>query len=122
MIYQGTLLRVVDNSGAKFAQCIKVLRKTPTGRARLGDKIVVVIKKAIPDKKVRAHEIHRAIIVRDPNWVRRPDGTYIKFINPGLVILKKDGSPIAKRILGPVSKELRKRGHLKIISIASLAI
>jgi len=122
MVYKGTLIRVIDNSGAQFAQCLKILHKTPTSKANLGDKLTVVIKKIIPGKKVKLHEIHKAIIVRNPNWMRRGDGSYIKFINPGIILLKKDGTPLAKRILGPVAKELRTKGYLKIISISSIAI
>jgi len=122
MVYKGTLIRVIDNSGGQFAQCLKILRKSIKSRGRLGDKLTVVIKKALPGKKVHSHEIHKAIIVRDPNSMRRADGSYLKFINPGIIILKKDGTPLAKRILGPVAKELRNKGHLKIISISSIAI
>jgi len=122
MIYQGTLLRVIDNSGARFALCIKVLQKIPSRRARLGDKVKIVVKIATPHKKVGKHQIHTALIVRDSHQVYRSEGSYIRFIKAACVILKKDGQPLAKRILGPVSKELRKMGHIKIISISSLAI
>jgi len=122
MIYQGTLLRVIDNSGARFALCIKVLRKTPSSRARLGDKVIIVVKIATPDKKVGKSQIHTALIVRDSNQLYRKEGSYIRFTKAACVILRKDGHPLAKRILGPVSKELRRMGHLKIISIASLAL
>jgi len=122
MVYKGTLIKVVDNSGAKYAQCLKVLKKSSKSKGRIGDKITVVVKKAYPKKKIRNHEIHQAIIVRHPNWTRRKDGSYIKFINPGIAILKKDGSPVGKKIIGPVAKELRNQGHLKIISISSIAI
>lgn len=122
MIYKGTLIRIVDNSGGQYAECLKVLKKSTKSKGRVGDKLTVVIKHALPGKKVKNHEIHTAIIVRDPNWQRRQDGSAIKFINPGAIILKKDGTPLAKRILGPVAKELRTKGHLKIISISSIAI
>ncbi len=122
MVYKGTLIKVIDNSGAQFAQCLKILHKSIRSKASLGDKMTVVIKKAMSGKKVHKHEIHQAILVRSPNWVRRPDGSSIKFINPGVILLKKDGTPIAKRILGPVGKELRNKGYLKIISISSIAI
>lgn len=122
MVYKGTLIKVIDNSGGKYAQCLKILRKSTGSRGILGDKLTCVIKKAYSGKKVREHEIHKGIIVRDPNSMRRMDGSYLKFINPGIIILKKDGTPLAKRILGPVAKELRKKGHLKIISISSIAI
>jgi len=122
MIYQGTMLLVIDNSGARYALCIKVLAKKPTSRAHLGDHVIIVVKIANPDKKVRRGQIHTALIVRDNQNYRRPDGSYIKFNIPACVILRKDGTPLAKRILGPVSKELRELGHLKIISIATTAL
>jgi large subunit ribosomal protein L14 len=122
MIYQGTVLRVTDNSGARFALCIKVLHKKPTQCAHLGDKIIIVVKIATPNKKVTKHQIHTALVVRDAKQIYRKEGSYIRFIKPACVILRKDGHPLAKRILGPVSKELRKLGHLKIISISSLAL
>lgn len=122
MIYQGTILRVIDNSGAQYAQCIKVLHKIPKSRAKLGDKIIIVIKRAIPKKRVKKHEIHKAIVVRDSMQQRRKEGSYIKFIESACIILNKTGQPLAKRIIGPVAKELRKKGHLKIISLAAQAI
>jgi len=122
MIYQGTMLRVIDNSGARYALCIKVLKKRPKSRASLGDKVIIVVKVAIPEKKVRKGQIHTAIIVRDSKNYCRSDGSYIKFDEPACVILRKDGQPYAKRILGPVAKELRKLGHLRIISIATIAL
>jgi large subunit ribosomal protein L14 len=122
MIYQGTLLRVIDNSGARYGLCIKVLKKSPRSRARLGDKIIIVVKRANPEKKVRKAQIHTALVVRDSQNYRRLDGSYIKFDESACVILRKDGQPLAKRILGPVAKELRRLGHLKIISIATIAL
>ncbi len=122
MIYQGTILRVIDNSGARYALCIKVLHKNPKCRARLGDKIIVVIKKAIPGKKVKTHNIHKAIVVRDPSFFSRTDGSLLKWIGGACILINNIGQPLGKRILGPVSKELRKMGHLKIISISSQAI
>jgi len=121
MIYAGAVLAVIDNSGARYAQCIKILGKSTT-RGRLGDKIVIVVKIATPKKKVAKHQIHKAIIVRDSKPLYRKDGSYITFDKPACVILKKDGQPLAKRISGPVCKELRNLGHVKLISIASLAL
>ncbi len=122
MIHQGALLRVIDNSGARFALCIKILHKIPTGCARLGDKVIIVVKIATPNKKVRKSQIHTALIVRNSRQVYRREGSYIRFDKAACVILKKDGTPLAKRILGPVNKELRKMGHIKIISISSIAL
>jgi len=120
MIITGTTLRVIDNSGARYAQCIKVLRNHR--RAKLGDKIIVAIKRATPNKRITKHQIHKALIVRNPTWLRRKDGSLLKWAQGACVLINKQNAPLGKRILGPVSKELRLLGHLKIISIASLAI
>jgi large subunit ribosomal protein L14 len=120
MILSGTILRVIDNSGARFAQCIKILKKHKT--AKLGDKIIITIKKAIPNKKVKTHQIHTALVVRNSGWLRRKDGSYLKWVPGACVIVNKQNAPIGKRINGPVAKELRLQGHLKIISISSIAI
>lgn len=122
MIYHGTKLRVIDNSGARFALCIKVLRKKPTCRARLGDTVTIVVKEHTPGKKVGKGDICKAIIVRDSKYKVRKEGAALRFINSACVLVKKDGTVLAKRILGPVSKELRNMGHLKIISLSSLAL
>jgi large subunit ribosomal protein L14 len=118
----GQVLNVIDNSGARRAMCIKVLKKNPKCRARLGDYIIVVVKRATPGKKVRTHQIHRALLVRDSKPYYRKQGAYIKFSQAACVILKKDGQPLAKRIHGPVCKEIREMGHIKIISLSSLAL
>jgi large subunit ribosomal protein L14 len=122
MIYQGTLLRVIDNSGVRYGTCIKVLHKRPTCRARLGDKVIIAAKIVIPDRKIKKKDILKALIVRDSNQVYRKEGSYMRFTKAACVVLRRDGTPLAKRILGPVSKELRKMGHIKIISISSLAL
>lgn len=110
------MLRVIDNSGARYAQCIKVLRKSPRARARLADVVIVVVKIATPGKRVKKSQIHKAIIVRDSKPYNRKDGSSIRFDIPACVILK-NGLPLGKRILGPVAKELRNLGHLKLISM-----
>jgi len=117
----GSILNVIDNSGARKAMCIKVLNKNPKCRARLGDKIIVVVKRATPGKRVRTHDIQRALLVRDTQPYYRKQGAYIKFSKAACVILKKDGQPLAKRIHGPVCKEIREMGHIKIISLSSRA-
>lgn len=122
MIYQGTLLPIIDNSGARLASCIKVLNQRPLSRAHLGNNVVVAIKVATPHKKVGKSQIQRALVVRDSKQKYRKEGSYIKFERGAGVIVRKDGQPLAKRILGPVSKELRNMGHVKIISLATLAL
>jgi len=122
MIYQGTYMRVIDNSGALTAMCVKVLHKAPTSPAYLGDKVIVVVKTVISGKRVARSQLHRALIVWSPVNLRRKEGTYIKFAVPACVLLKKDGQPLANRVRGPVYRELRALGHLKIVSIASIAL
>jgi large subunit ribosomal protein L14 len=120
MIISGTLLRVLDNSGGRYGLCIKVLRRRKV--ANLGDKIVITIKSAVPGKRVKMHQIHKALVVRASTWTRRIDGSYLKWIHGACVVMNKQNLPVAKRILGPISKELRLQGHLKVISIAALAL
>jgi large subunit ribosomal protein L14 len=120
MIVTGTILKVIDNSGARYAQCLKILRNQKY--AKIGDKIIITVKKATPNKKVKTHQIHKALIVRNSRYARRKDGSYIKWIQGACVLINKQNAPIGKRILGPISKELRNMGHLKIISIASIAL
>ena len=110
MIQMQTVLNVADNSGAKKVQCIKVLGGSKRKYASIGDVIVVSIKEAIPQAKVKKGEVARAVIVRTSREVKRPDGSYIRF----------DGNlePIGTRIFGPVARELRARKFMKIISLA----
>jgi len=122
MIYQGTFLRVMDNTGALTALCIKVLTKTPTASARHGDKIIVVIKTIIPEKRVKRGQIHKALVIWLPTNKRRLDGSYIKFAVPACILIKRDGTPLGNRIRGPICKELRELGHTRIVSIASLCL
>jgi len=120
VISAGTLLRVLDNTGARYAQCIKVLRNKK--RALVGDKIIVVIKRGIAHKRVKKHQIHAALVIRNATNSRRSDGSYTKWIGGACVLVNKQNAPLGKRILGPLNKDLRNQGHLKIISISSLAI
>jgi large subunit ribosomal protein L14 len=120
MIATGTMLRVLDNSGARVAQCIRISKNRKT--ANVGDRITVVIKRSKANKKIRTHQIHKALVVRNTTMSRRKDGSYIKFIQGACVLVNKQNAPIGKRILGPVNKDLRLQGHLKIISISSIAI
>jgi len=120
MIITGTILRVIDNSGARFAMCIRILKNRK--QANLGDKIIVAVKKATPNKKVKNHQIHKALIVRNSTWSRRKDGSYLKWIHGACVLINKQNAPIGKRIIGPVNKDLRNQGHLRIISLAAQAL
>jgi large subunit ribosomal protein L14 len=118
MIQQQTNLDVADNSGAKRVQCIKVLGGSRRRYASIGDIIVVSIKEAIPQAKVKKGEVARAVIVRTAREVKRADGSYIRFDGNSAVLINKDNEPIGTRIFGPVARELRARKFMKIISLA----
>jgi len=118
MIQQQTRLTVADNSGAKRLMCIKVLGGSRRRYASLGDVIVVSIKEAIPNSKVKKGEVAKAVIVRTKKEVRRKDGTYIKFDDNSAVLINPQNEPIGTRIFGPVARELRAKKFMKIISLA----
>jgi large subunit ribosomal protein L14 len=118
MIQQQTNLDVADNSGAKRVQCIKVLGGSRRRYASIGDIIVVSVKEAIPQAKVKKGEVARAVIVRTAREVKRADGSYIRFDGNSAVLINKDNEPIGTRIFGPVARELRARKFMKIISLA----
>ncbi|MDP6589554.1 MAG: 50S ribosomal protein L14 [Rhodospirillales bacterium] len=118
MIQMQTNLDVADNSGARRIQCIKVLGGSKRKYASVGDMIVVTVKEAIPRGKVKKGEIHRAVIVRTAKEIRRDDGTAIRFDRNAAVLLSPQGEPIGTRIFGPVTRELRAKNHMKIISLA----
>ena len=118
MIQQETRLTVADNSGAKEVLCIKVLGGTRKKYAKLGDLIVVTVKKAIPGGIVKKGEVTKAVIVRTRKELRRKDGSYIRFDDNAAVILNAQNEPKGTRIFGPVARELRDGGYMKIISMA----
>jgi large subunit ribosomal protein L14 len=118
MIQTETVLDVADNSGAKRVACIKVLGGSRRRYAQLGDIIVVSIKEALPQSKVKKGDVARAVVVRTRREYQRPDGTYIKFDTNSAVIINKDGEPIGTRIFGPVARELRAKKFMKIVSLA----
>lgn len=118
MIQAETNLEVADNSGAKRVQCIKVLGGSKRRSASVGDIIVVTIKEAIPRGKVKKGEIHRAVVVRTAKEIRRADGSAIRFDRNAAVLISAQGEPIGTRIFGPVTRELRARQQMKIISLA----
>ncbi|MFQ5736801.1 MAG: 50S ribosomal protein L14 [Thermodesulfobacteriota bacterium] len=118
MIQLRSILRVADNSGAKKVSCIRVTGASNKRIARLGDIIVVNVKEAIYDSKVKKGEVARAVIVRTVKETRRPDGSYIKFDENSVVIINKDNEPIGTRIFGPVARELRAKRFMKIVSLA----
>ncbi len=118
MIQTETNLDVADNSGAKRVQCIRVLGGTGRRTASVGDIIVVSVKDAIPRGRVKKGNVHRAVIVRTAKEVHRPDGTSIRFDRNAAVIINPSNEPIGTRIFGPVTRELRAKGFMKIISLA----
>ena len=118
MIQMQTNLDVADNSGARRVQCVKVLGGSKRKTASVGDTIVVTVKEAIPRGKVRKGELHRAVIVRTAKEIRRPDGSTIRFDRNAAVLITPQGEPIGTRIFGPVTRELRQRQYMKIISLA----
>lgn len=118
MISSTTFLESADNTGAKRLYCIKVLGGTRRKYARLGDVIVVSIKEAIPNSKVEKGAVHRAVVVRTRKEQRRIDGSYVRFDNNAAVLITKDNEPIGTRVFGPIARELRTKGFMKIISLA----
>tara|TARA_Y100000589_G_scaffold184816_1_gene175107 strand:+ start:266 stop:634 length:369 start_codon:yes stop_codon:yes gene_type:complete len=118
MIHNETNLEVADNSGARRVQCIKVLGGSKRKFASVGDIIVVSIKEAIPRGKVSKGDVHQAVIVRTAKEIRRNDGSAIRFDKNAAVLINKQLEPIGTRIFGPVTRELRAKKFMKIISLA----
>ncbi|MCY4430263.1 MAG: 50S ribosomal protein L14 [Rhodospirillales bacterium] len=118
MIQAETNLGVADNSGARRVQCIKVLGGAKRRYAWVGDIIVVSVKEAIPRGRVKKGDIHRAVIVRTAKEIRRSDGTAIRFDSNAAVLIDGENEPIGTRIFGPVTRELRAKRFMKIISLA----
>ncbi len=118
MIQAETKLGIADNSGARRVQCIKVLGGAKRRYAWVGDVIVVSVKEAIPRGRVKKGDIHRAVVVRTAKEIRRSDGTAIRFDSNAAVLIDGDNEPIGTRIFGPVTRELRAKRFMKIISLA----
>ncbi|HEX9949530.1 MAG TPA: 50S ribosomal protein L14 [Thermodesulfobacteriota bacterium] len=118
MIQMRTILDVADNSGARKIGCIKVLGSSRRKYASLGDVIVVSVKDAIPNSKIKKGDVVRAVVVRTKKGVKRSDGSYIKFDDNSAVLLTPQNEPIGTRIFGPVARELRAKKFMKIISLA----
>ena len=118
MIQNQSVLDVADNSGAKKVMCIKVIGGSKRRYASVGDVIVVSVKEAAPNGKVRKGQIARAVVVRTSKELRRKDGSYIRFDTNSAVLVNNDGEPIGTRIFGPVARELRAKNFTKIASLA----
>ena len=122
MIQTETMLNVADNSGARKVQCIRVLGGTRRRYASIGDVIVVTVKEAIPHAKVKKGYVIDAVIVRTKKELKRPEDTTVRFDENAAVLLSDSGDPIGTRIFGPVARELRSMGFMKIISLAPEAL
>ncbi len=118
MIQMESVLDVADNSGAKRVKCVKVIGGSKRKYAGIGDIIVVSVKDAAPNGKVKKGQIARAVIVRTKKEVRRPDGSYIRFDTNSAVLINKENEPVGSRIFGPVARELRAKRFMKIVSLA----
>ena len=118
MIQMQTVLNVADNSGAKKVACIKVLGGSKRRYASLGDVIVIAVKEALPNSKVKKGDVMKAVVVRTVKEVRRADGSYLKFDDNSAVLISNQMEPIGTRIFGPVARELRAKQFMKIISLA----
>jgi len=118
MIQQQTMLVISDNSGARKAQCIKVLGGTRRRYATVGDIIVVAVKAALPNSAIKKGEVAKAVIVRTKKEIRRSDGSYIRFDQNAAVIIDDNKEPKGTRIFGPVARELREKEFMKIVSLA----
>ncbi len=118
MIQQITRLKVADNTGAKEAGCISVYRRGRSKFAEVGDMITVSIKSASPRGSVKKKEIHKAVIVRQTKPLKRKDGTMVRFDENAIVLVNNDKTPKGTRVFGPIARELRERGYMKIISMA----
>ena len=118
MIQMQSCMTVADNSGAKLAQCIKVIGGSHRRYAGIGDVVVVAIKDAIPTSTIKKGSIEKAVIVRQSKEYRRPDGTYIRFDDNACVIIDAANNPKGKRVFGPVARELRDMDYMRIVSLA----
>jgi large subunit ribosomal protein L14 len=118
MILVGTKLRVADNTGAKIAECIRVRGGYKKRYGHIGDIIVAAVKEAIPHAPIKKSDVVKAVIVRTKKEIRRTDGTYLRFDENACVIIDDKGEPKGTRIFGPVAREIRKRGYVKIASLA----
>jgi|SRR6056297_245565 large subunit ribosomal protein L14 len=118
MIQQETRLTVADNSGAKEVQCIRVLGSSGRRYAGIGDQIVVSVKSAIPSGNLNKGDVSRAVVVRTKKETRREDGTYIRFDENAAVLIDAQEEPVGTRVFGPVAREVRKKKHMRIVSLA----
>lgn len=119
MIQEQTILKIIDNTGAKTIQCFRVLGGTRKRYACIGDIIIAAVKKAEPRKMVKKHDVVRAVIVRQKKEYRRKDGSYVRFDENAAVIINKKKEPRGNRIFGPIPREIEEKGFSKIMALAS---
>jgi len=117
-----SVIKVADNSGARFCQCLKILNKSPNDSAGVGDIVIVSVKKINSNKKMKKGSIQKGVVVRLSKNLKRLDGSYINFSNAAVVLLNRLMLPLGTRVFGPVYKELRDKNFLKIISLSILSI
>lgn len=118
MIQMQSRLKIADNSGAKEVMCVKVLGGSKRRYASVGDVVIVSIKEALPNSKVKKGDVAKAVIVRTKSKLRRADGSYLAFDDNSAVLIKADLEPVGTRIFGPVARELRAKSFIKIVSLA----
>ncbi len=118
MLQQESIVRIADNSGAKRALVIRVLGGSRRRYARIGDRVIVAVKDALPNGTVKKSDVAKAVVVRTVKETRRKDGSYIRFDENAVVIINDNGEPRATRIFGPVARELREKRYMKIVSLA----
>lgn len=118
MIQQESMLKIADNTGAKRALCIRVLGGSGRRYARIGDRVIVTIKDAVPNAPIKKGEVMEAVVVRTAKEMRRRDGTYIRFDDNAAVLINAQQEPRGTRIFGPVGRELRERRYMRIVSLA----
>ena len=118
VIQMQSILQVADNSGARRVACVKVLGGSRRRYATVGDIIVVSVKEALPNARVKKKQLHKAVIVRTRKQIARPDGSYIRFDDNSVVLVDQNREPIGTRIFGPVARELRAKRFMKIVSLA----
>ncbi len=118
MIQQESMLKIADNTGARRALCIRVLGGSGRRYARIGDRVIVTIKDAVPNAPVKKGEVTEAVVVRTAKEMRRRDGTYIRFDDNAAVLINPQKEPRGTRIFGPVGRELREKRYMRIVSLA----
>ena len=122
MLYVKSIVKVSDNSGARYAKCIRILKRRPKAVAEVGDIVILSIKRAAPHKKIKKGSIQKGVVVRLARNIRRSDGSCLKFSKAAVVILLKHQLPVATRVFGPVFRELRKFKYFKIVSLSTMGL